>query len=60
MYLKISSKRYVAYKIIKPLINHGKLEYINKKNINARNQKYVMANKKINKIYFKIIIYKKY
>lgn len=46
MYLKISSKRYVAYKIIKLLINHGKLEYTNKKNINARNQKYVMVNKK--------------
>ena len=40
-YLNISSKRYVAYNIIKPLINMGKLEYTNKNSINARNQKYI-------------------
>lgn len=39
-YLNISSKRYVAYNIIKPLIDEGKLEYTNKNSINARNQKY--------------------
>ena len=39
-YLQISSKRYVAYEIIKPLIEEGKLEYTNKNSINARNQKY--------------------
>lgn len=39
-YLNISSKRYVAYNIIKPLIDMRKLEYTNKKSINARNQKY--------------------
>lgn len=40
-YLGISSKRYVAYEIIRPLINEGKLNYTNQKSINARNQKYV-------------------
>lgn len=30
-YLNISSKRYVAYNIIKPLIDMRKLEYTNKK-----------------------------
>lgn len=40
-HLEISSKRYVAYKIIKPLINAGLLEYTNKTNINARNQRYI-------------------
>ena len=39
-YLNKSSKRYVAYNIIKPLIDMRKLEYTNKKSINARNQKY--------------------
>ena len=39
-YLNITSKRYVAYSIIKPLISAGKLEYTNKNSINARNQKY--------------------
>ena len=43
-YLNISSKRYVAYNIIKPLINMGKLEYTNKNSINARNQKYKKKN----------------
>ena len=39
-HLKLTSKRYVAYNIIKPLISDGKLEYTNKNSINARNQKY--------------------
>lgn len=39
-YFKISSKRYAAYNIIKPLINMEKLEYTNKNSINAKNQKY--------------------
>ena len=47
-YLGISSKRYVAYKILKPLIDLNKLEYTNKKITNARNQRYVTVrdNKK--------------
>lgn len=40
-YLKIKSRQYVSSKIIKPLINAGSLEYTNKLNINARNQKYL-------------------
>ena len=40
-YLGISSKRYVSYEIIRPLIDEGKLNYTNQKSINARNQKYV-------------------
>ena len=46
-YLGISSKRYVAYKILKPLVDCSKLEYTNKKR-NASNQKYVTVkdNKK--------------
>ena len=44
-YLNISSKRYVAYKIIRPLINSGKLDYTNKNSINARNQKYLTVKK---------------
>ena len=46
-YLGISSKRYVAYKILKPLVDCNKLEYTNKKR-NASNQKYITVkdNKK--------------
>ena len=44
-YLNISSKRYVAYEIIRPLINSGKLDYTNKNSINARNQKYLTVKK---------------
>ena len=40
-YLGVSSKSYVAYKIIRTLINSKKLYYTNKNSINARNQKYV-------------------
>ena len=42
-HLKLTSKRYVAYNIIKPLISEGKLEYTNKNSVNARNQKYRMV-----------------
>ncbi len=45
-YLGISSKRYVAYKILKPLIDLSKLEYTNKKITNARNQRYVTVKDK--------------
>ncbi len=41
IYLNINSKRYVAEKIIKPLINNGKLDYTNKNVRNAKNQKYI-------------------
>lgn len=44
-YLGISSKRYVAYEIIKPLVRNGKLDFTNKNNVNARNQKYITKNK---------------
>lgn len=40
-HIGISSKRYVNYNIIKPLIEKGLLDYTNKNSINARNQKYV-------------------
>ena len=42
-HLKLTSKRYVAYNIIKLLISEGKLKYTNKNSINARNQKYRMV-----------------
>ena len=44
-YLGISSKRYVAYKILKPLVDCNKLEYTNKKR-NASNQKYITVKDK--------------
>ncbi len=44
-YLEIKSKRYVAEKIIKPLIDSGKLEYTNKNIVNAKNQKYITVKK---------------
>ena len=40
-HIGISSKRYVNYNVIKPLIEKGLLDYTNKNSINARNQKYV-------------------
>ncbi len=43
-YLDISSKRYVAYKILKPLVDCNKLEYTNKKR-NASNQRYVTVKR---------------
>lgn len=46
-YLGLSSKRYVAYKIIRPLINNGSLDYTNKKSVNAKNQKYIATRKSI-------------
>ena len=39
--LNISSRSYVRDKIIKPLIDENKLDYLNKKFKNAKNQKYV-------------------
>ena len=43
-YLDISSKRYVAYKILKLLVDCNKLEYTNKKR-NASNQRYVTVKR---------------
>lgn len=43
-YLGISSKRCVAYSILKPMVKAGMLEFTNKENKNARNQKYVTKN----------------
>ena len=40
-YLKIKSRPYISSYIIKPLIKEEKLEYTNKKSINAKNQKYI-------------------
>lgn len=40
-YINITSKRYVAYEIIKPLVEKGLLDFTNKNNVNARNQKYI-------------------
>lgn len=40
-YLNISSKSYISTYLIKPLIDLGKLDYTNKKSVNAKNQKYV-------------------
>lgn len=39
--LQIKSRQYVSTNIIKPLINEGKLDYINKNSVNAKNQKYI-------------------
>lgn len=39
--LKMKSRQYVSSHIIKPLIEEGKLEYTDKKNIHAKNQKYI-------------------
>lgn len=40
-FLKINSRQYISSNIIKPLIDEGKLDYTNKKSINAKNQKYI-------------------
>ena len=45
-FIGIKSKSYVALNIIKPLIDNRKLDYTNKKIINARNQKYVTIKDK--------------
>ena len=48
-YVGLSFKTYVADSIIKPLLKADKLEYTNKRSINARNQKYItVKNKKFN------------
>ena len=44
-HLNLSSKWYVTNSILTPLIENGKLEYTNKKQVNARNQKYVTVPK---------------
>ena len=44
-YIGLSSKTYVAERVIKPLLKLGLIEYTNKKSINARNQKYVTIKK---------------
>ena len=46
-YLDIASKRYVGEKVLKPLIDLGMLEYTNKNNYKARNQKYITVKKEI-------------
>ena len=40
-FLQIKSRQYISSNIINPLIIQGKLEYTNKKSINAKNQKYI-------------------
>lgn len=44
-YLNIKSRQYVSTYLINPLINDGKLDYTNKKSINAKNQKYITLRK---------------
>ena len=44
-YIGINSRRYTREKIIKPLIEEGKLDYTNKNHINASNQKYKTIQK---------------
>jgi len=46
-YLELSSRTYVN-DIIKPLIHEGDLEYTNKKNVNASNQKYITKSSNYN------------
>ena len=43
--LKIKLHNYVSENIIKPLIAEGLIDYTNKNNINAKNQKYVTIKK---------------
>ena len=45
LYLGLSSRSYIREKLIKPLINVGKLEYVNKKHINSSNKKYKTIQK---------------
>ena len=40
-HLGLNSRRYIREKIIKPLIDVGKLDYTNKNHTNASNQKYI-------------------
>ena len=42
-YLQLSSRNYVNNNIIKPLISQGLLDYTNKKNTRASNQKYIIT-----------------
>ena len=41
LHLGINSRRYIREKIIKPLVDEGRLDYTNKNHINASNQKYI-------------------
>ena len=43
--LNIKSRQYISSNIIKPLINDGKLDYINKNAVNAKNQRYITIKK---------------
>ena len=47
-YLNIKSRRYLSMKIIKPLIEAEKLDYVNKVDIRASNQKYITVKKQVN------------
>ena len=44
-YLNIKSRQYVSTSLINPLINDGKLDYTNKRSVNAKNQKYITLRK---------------
>ena len=43
--LNIKSRQYISSNIIKPLINDGKLDHINKNAVNAKNQRYITIKK---------------
>ena len=43
-YLNIKSRQYVSSKILKPLIDEGKIEYTNKNGPRVKNQQYVTKN----------------
>lgn len=44
-HLHIKSRQYISTNIIKPLIDEKKIDYTNKKGINASNQKYITVRK---------------
>ena len=44
-HLGINSRQYISSKIIKPLIDLNLLEYTNKNNYKAKNQKYITVRK---------------
>ena len=44
-YLPLNSRQYISSRIVKPLIDEGKLEYTNKNSFNAKNQKYITVKK---------------
>ena len=47
--VNIKSRQYVSTYLINPLISEGKLDYTNKKSINAKNQKYIALRKNYKK-----------